>query len=77
MTDATIRVGTAVTRIYGLPGLRASDIYANAPEPAPADWNGIRSTSANLTYLDETLRLSRGDKGNIFILTMDDPSDRP
>lgn len=59
MTDATIRVGTAVTRIYGLPGLRASDIYANAPEPAPADWNGIRSTSANLTYLDETLPGSR------------------
>jgi len=59
VTDATIRVGTAVTRIYGLPGLRASDIYANAPEPAPADWNGIRSTSANLTYLDETLPGSR------------------
>ena len=59
MTDVSIRVGTAVTRVYGLPGLRASDLYANAPEPAPQDWNGIRSTSANLTYLDEALPGSR------------------
>lgn len=59
MTEVSIRVGTAVTRVYGLPGLRTSDLYANAPEPAPADWNGIRSTSANLTYLDEVLPGSR------------------
>lgn len=59
MTDVLIKVGTAVTRVYGLPGLRTSDLYANAPEPAPQDWNGIRSTSANLTYLDEVLPGSR------------------
>ena len=59
MTDVLIKVGTAVTRVYGLPGLRTSDLYANAPEPAPQDWNGIRSTSANLTYLDEALPGSR------------------
>lgn len=31
----------------------------------------------DVTYVDETLRLSRGDKGNIFVLEMDDPNDRP
>ncbi|KAL0422308.1 UNVERIFIED_CONTAM: putative plastid-lipid-associated protein 4, chloroplastic [Sesamum latifolium] len=29
-----------------------------------------------ITYLDEELRVSRGDKGNLFILTMVDPSYR-
>ncbi|KAL0384549.1 UNVERIFIED_CONTAM: putative plastid-lipid-associated protein 4, chloroplastic [Sesamum radiatum] len=29
-----------------------------------------------ITYLDEELRISRGDKGNLFILTMLDPSYR-
>ncbi|KDP38889.1 hypothetical protein JCGZ_05046 [Jatropha curcas] len=29
-----------------------------------------------ITYLDEELRISRGDKGNLFILTMVDPSYR-
>lgn len=31
----------------------------------------------DITYLDATLRLSRGDKGNLFVLAMDDPKDRP
>jgi len=30
-----------------------------------------------VTYLDEDLRISRGDKGNLFILTMDDPDKTP
>jgi hypothetical protein len=29
-----------------------------------------------ITYLDEELRVSRGDKGNLFILKMIDPSYR-
>lgn len=31
----------------------------------------------DITYLDATLRLSRGDKGNLFVLAMDEPKDRP
>jgi hypothetical protein len=31
----------------------------------------------DITYLDEELRVSRGDKGNLFVLVMDDPDDRP
>jgi PAP_fibrillin len=30
-----------------------------------------------MTYLDEEMRISRGDKGNLFVLLMDDPQDRP
>lgn len=30
-----------------------------------------------VTYLDEEMRISRGDKGNLFVLLMDDPEDRP
>jgi hypothetical protein len=30
-----------------------------------------------VTYLDETLRVSRGDKGNLFVLRMDDPQELP
>jgi len=29
------------------------------------------------TFLDEELRVSRGDKGNLFILRQKDPSARP
>ncbi|GKC85587.1 probable plastid-lipid-associated protein 4, chloroplastic, partial [Tanacetum coccineum] len=32
--------------------------------------------SLEITYLDEELRVSRGDKGNLFILRMKDPSYR-
>ncbi len=30
-----------------------------------------------ITYLDDSLRISRGDKGNLFVLEMDDPEERP
>jgi hypothetical protein len=30
-----------------------------------------------MTYLDEEMRISRGDKGNLFVLLMDDPDARP
>ena len=30
-----------------------------------------------MTYLDEELRVSRGDKGNLFILGMEDPEEKP
>jgi len=48
-------------------------IFGLIPVTAPETARG----KLDVTYLDETLRLSRGDKGNIFILTMDDTSDRP
>ena len=37
--------------------------------PAPKRARGELDT----TYLDDTLRISRGDKGNLFILFRDDP----
>ena len=30
-----------------------------------------------VTYLDEALRVSRGDKGNLFVLAMRDAAARP
>lgn len=38
------------------------------PVPAPASARGRLDT----TYLDEDLRISRGDKGNLFVLRMND-----
>lgn len=29
------------------------------------------------TYLDDEMRISRGDKGNLFVLTMADRSEKP
>ncbi len=42
------------------------------PFKAPARAKGTLDT----TYLDEDLRVSRGDKGNLFVLLMEDPSAR-
>ncbi|KAK9814035.1 hypothetical protein WJX73_009769 [Symbiochloris irregularis] len=44
-------------------------VPVNAPESAKG--------KLDTTYLDNELRISRGDKGNVFVLTMDDPKDRP
>ena len=38
--------------------------------PAPAAAKGVLET----TYFDDTLRVSRGDKGNLFVLVRDGPS---
>lgn len=43
------------------------------PFPAPESFTGWIDT----TYLDETLRVSRGDQGNLFILEMKDPAAKP
>jgi len=42
------------------------------PFKAPASAKG----SLDTTFLDEDLRISRGDKGNLFVLLMEDPSVR-
>jgi len=41
----------------------------NAPESARG--------KLDITYVDEDLRISRGDKGNLFILEMVDPEAKP
>lgn len=43
-------------------------IFGLIPVTAPPTARG----SLDVTYVDEDLRLSRGDKGNLFILAMDD-----
>lgn len=48
-------------------------IFGLIPVDAPPTARG----KLDVTYLDDRLRLSRGDKGNIFILEMVDTKDRP
>ncbi|PRQ19958.1 putative plastid lipid-associated protein/fibrillin [Rosa chinensis] len=43
-------------------------IPVKAPDKTPGE--------LEITYLDEELRVSRGDKGNLFILKLVDPSYR-
>ena len=43
------------------------------PIRAPASAAGELS----ITFLDPGLRISRGDKGNLFVLTMADPTKKP
>jgi hypothetical protein len=40
---------------------------------APASARG----ELEITYLDEDLRISRGNKGNLFVLKMQDNNKRP
>jgi hypothetical protein len=42
-----------------------------------ARWFCAAAGELAITYLDEEMRISRGDKGNLFVLLMDDPEDRP
>ena len=48
-------------------------IFGLIPITAPDSARGTLDT----TYVDDTLRVSRGDKGNLFILEQRDPSGRP
>lgn len=45
-------------------------IFGLIPVTAPPTARG----KLDITYVDDDLRLSRGDKGNLFVLTMDDKS---
>eukprot|EP00877_Chromochloris_zofingiensis_P013596 jgi/Chrzof1/8490/Cz03g13020.t1 len=51
-------------------------IFGLLPITAPQAGGRGRGELA-VTYLDEELRISRGDKGNLFVLVMEDPEDRP
>lgn len=42
------------------------------PITAPPSAKG----SLDTTYVDDELRISRGDKGNLFVLSMEDPTVR-
>lgn len=48
-------------------------IFGLLPIKAPERAKGKLDT----TFVDEELRVSRGDKGNVFVLTMEDPSGKP
>jgi len=62
VSDKEVAVQFKQFKILGL-------IPVTAPESAKG--------SLSVTFLDEEMRISRGDKGNLFVLLMDDPDARP
>lgn len=48
-------------------------IFGLIPVTAPDSARGTLDT----TFVDSTLRISRGDKGNLFVLQQRDPNGRP
>jgi hypothetical protein len=51
----TVRVSGNAVHVTGLDPLKLNDLYADAPEPAPPSFHGMRPVSANLMYLLEKL----------------------
>ena len=62
MSERRVRVQFKTFKLLGL-------IPVTAPPSAVGQ--------LEITYLDDELRVSRGDKGNLFVLLQDDPDDRP
>ncbi|KAI8477172.1 MAG: hypothetical protein J3K34DRAFT_398508 [Monoraphidium minutum] len=61
LSSSKVKVQFKTFRIFGL-------IPITAPPTAVGE--------LDVTYLDETLRISRGDKGNLFVLVQDGPDAR-
>jgi hypothetical protein len=57
-------------------GSRLPPCWACWAQPADCPLPRCRA-APQVTYLDDTLRVSRGDKGNLFVLQMDDPTELP
>lgn len=55
MTDTLIDVRDTLARVMGLDPLQLNDLLADAPEPPPQGFGGVRPTAANLLYLMEKL----------------------
>jgi superfamily II DNA or RNA helicase len=49
----TIRVAENAVHVSGLDPIQLNDLYADAPEPAPKGFGGLRPVAANLLYLLE------------------------
>ena len=50
-----VTVGPSLIKVAGLDAIALNDLLADAPEPAPQGWGGLRTTTANLLYLAEKL----------------------
>lgn len=61
MSDSEVRVNFKTFKLGGF-----------VPVPAPETATGTLDT----TYLDEEMRVSRGNRGNLFVLLMEDPEER-
>ena len=55
LTETIVTINEALARVAGLDPLQLNDLYADAPEPSPPGFGGLRPTQSNLLYLLERL----------------------